>query len=209
MTQETVRLSVGIEHIDDILADLDQALAATAAGRPPRHDRRRPRPRRDAAGRPLHARTTRSSWSRARRSARSRSPTRPTARWTPTARNAVFVHHALTGRRARRRPPRRPVAARLVGPPDRPRAADRHRPLLRRSRRTCSAAARARPGPRRSIRRRARRTASSSRCSACATSTPCTGGCSSTWGSAGCTRRSAGRSAACRRCSGRSTTRRR
>ena len=29
MTQETVRLSVGIEHIDDILADLDQALAAT------------------------------------------------------------------------------------------------------------------------------------------------------------------------------------
>ncbi len=30
VTQETVRLSVGIEHIDDILADLDQALAATA-----------------------------------------------------------------------------------------------------------------------------------------------------------------------------------
>ncbi|MCU0312521.1 MAG: O-acetylhomoserine aminocarboxypropyltransferase/cysteine synthase [Solirubrobacteraceae bacterium] len=29
VTQETVRLSVGIEHIDDILADLDQALAAT------------------------------------------------------------------------------------------------------------------------------------------------------------------------------------
>ena len=28
VTQETVRLSVGIEHIDDILADLDQALAA-------------------------------------------------------------------------------------------------------------------------------------------------------------------------------------
>ena len=25
---ETIRLSVGIEHIDDILADLDQALAA-------------------------------------------------------------------------------------------------------------------------------------------------------------------------------------
>ena len=26
VTQDTVRLSVGIEHIDDILADLDQAL---------------------------------------------------------------------------------------------------------------------------------------------------------------------------------------
>ena len=31
VTQETVRLSVGIEHIDDILADLDQALAAATA----------------------------------------------------------------------------------------------------------------------------------------------------------------------------------
>jgi O-acetylhomoserine (thiol)-lyase len=30
VTQETVRLSVGIEHIDDIVGDLDQALAATA-----------------------------------------------------------------------------------------------------------------------------------------------------------------------------------
>jgi O-acetylhomoserine (thiol)-lyase len=29
---ETLRLSIGIEHIDDILADLDQALAAAAAG---------------------------------------------------------------------------------------------------------------------------------------------------------------------------------
>jgi len=29
VTQETVRLSIGIEHIDDLLADLDQALAAT------------------------------------------------------------------------------------------------------------------------------------------------------------------------------------
>jgi O-acetylhomoserine (thiol)-lyase len=27
VTQDTVRLSVGIEHVDDILADLDQALA--------------------------------------------------------------------------------------------------------------------------------------------------------------------------------------
>ena len=29
VTQETVRLSVGIEHIDDIIEDLDRALAAT------------------------------------------------------------------------------------------------------------------------------------------------------------------------------------
>jgi O-acetylhomoserine (thiol)-lyase len=29
VTQETVRLSVGIEHIDDIIEDLDQALVAT------------------------------------------------------------------------------------------------------------------------------------------------------------------------------------
>ena len=29
MTPGYVRLSIGIEHIDDILADLDQALAAT------------------------------------------------------------------------------------------------------------------------------------------------------------------------------------
>jgi O-acetylhomoserine (thiol)-lyase len=27
-----IRLSIGIEHIDDILADLDQALAAAQAG---------------------------------------------------------------------------------------------------------------------------------------------------------------------------------
>jgi O-acetylhomoserine (thiol)-lyase len=30
VTPETIRLSIGIEHIDDILADLDQALAAAA-----------------------------------------------------------------------------------------------------------------------------------------------------------------------------------
>ena len=30
VTQDTVRLSVGIEHIDDILGDLDQALAKAA-----------------------------------------------------------------------------------------------------------------------------------------------------------------------------------
>ena len=29
VSEETVRLSVGIEHIDDLLADLDQALAAS------------------------------------------------------------------------------------------------------------------------------------------------------------------------------------
>lgn len=32
VTQDTVRLSIGIEHIDDILADLDQALAKATAG---------------------------------------------------------------------------------------------------------------------------------------------------------------------------------
>ncbi|MGH6975725.1 MAG: PLP-dependent transferase [Stellaceae bacterium] len=31
VTPETIRLSVGIEHIDDILADLDQALDAAQA----------------------------------------------------------------------------------------------------------------------------------------------------------------------------------
>ena len=30
MTQDTVRLSVGIEHIDDIVGDLDQALVKAA-----------------------------------------------------------------------------------------------------------------------------------------------------------------------------------
>ena len=30
MTDDYVRLSVGIEHIDDILADIDQALKAAA-----------------------------------------------------------------------------------------------------------------------------------------------------------------------------------
>jgi len=30
VTEDMVRLSIGIEHIDDILADIDQALAAAA-----------------------------------------------------------------------------------------------------------------------------------------------------------------------------------
>ncbi len=34
VTPETVRLSIGIEHPDDLLADLDQALAVAAAGQP-------------------------------------------------------------------------------------------------------------------------------------------------------------------------------
>ena len=34
VSEDTVRLSVGIEHIDDLLADLDQALAAATAGTP-------------------------------------------------------------------------------------------------------------------------------------------------------------------------------
>jgi O-acetylhomoserine (thiol)-lyase len=32
VTPETMRLSVGIEHIDDIIGDIDQALAATVTG---------------------------------------------------------------------------------------------------------------------------------------------------------------------------------
>jgi O-acetylhomoserine (thiol)-lyase len=32
---ETIRVSVGIEHIDDIIEDLDQALAAAARARRP------------------------------------------------------------------------------------------------------------------------------------------------------------------------------
>jgi O-acetylhomoserine (thiol)-lyase len=32
VTQDTVRLSVGIEHIDDILGDIDQALAKARQG---------------------------------------------------------------------------------------------------------------------------------------------------------------------------------
>jgi O-acetylhomoserine (thiol)-lyase len=32
---ETIRLSIGIEHIDDIIADLDQALAAAQTLRSP------------------------------------------------------------------------------------------------------------------------------------------------------------------------------
>ena len=32
VTPETIRLSVGIEHADDIIADLDQALAQAEAG---------------------------------------------------------------------------------------------------------------------------------------------------------------------------------
>ena len=31
VTQDTVRLSVGIEHIDDLVADIDQALAKSGA----------------------------------------------------------------------------------------------------------------------------------------------------------------------------------
>ena len=40
VTQDTVRLSVGIEHIDDILADLDQALAKARPPSTPEPSRR-------------------------------------------------------------------------------------------------------------------------------------------------------------------------
>jgi O-acetylhomoserine (thiol)-lyase len=33
VTPEMIRLSVGIEHVDDILADIDQALATAESGR--------------------------------------------------------------------------------------------------------------------------------------------------------------------------------
>ncbi len=32
VTPETIRMSVGIEHVDDIIADLDQALNASETG---------------------------------------------------------------------------------------------------------------------------------------------------------------------------------
>jgi O-acetylhomoserine (thiol)-lyase len=32
VTPELIRLSIGIEHVDDIIADLDQALTAAVAG---------------------------------------------------------------------------------------------------------------------------------------------------------------------------------
>jgi O-acetylhomoserine (thiol)-lyase len=35
VTPEMIRLSVGIEHVDDIIADLDQALSAAAGKRAP------------------------------------------------------------------------------------------------------------------------------------------------------------------------------
>jgi O-acetylhomoserine (thiol)-lyase len=32
VTPDLIRLSVGLEHVDDLIADLDQALAAAVAG---------------------------------------------------------------------------------------------------------------------------------------------------------------------------------
>jgi O-acetylhomoserine (thiol)-lyase len=34
VSPETIRLSIGIEHVNDIIADLDQALAVAQSGRP-------------------------------------------------------------------------------------------------------------------------------------------------------------------------------
>ena len=99
VTQDTVRLSVGIEHIDDILADLDQALAARRRTRSLFERRSRGSVGRVETQRvvlfteddPLRARVGR------RRSRPWRSPTRRTERSTPTRSNVVFVCHALTG----------------------------------------------------------------------------------------------------------------
>ena len=81
VTQDTVRLSVGIEHIDDILADLEQALAQGAGSRS----------RPDAGcmrAVPGERPSARSDWSRHSGSRSSTSATRscsnPASSWTPS-----------------------------------------------------------------------------------------------------------------------------
>ena len=113
VTQETVRLSVGIEHIDDIVEDLDQALAATRIARDCMsggglgrvHTERVVLFDRDD---PLVL-----------QSGATLAPVEVAyetyGALDADGSNAVFVCHALTRRRACRRPPRRPCAAWLVG----------------------------------------------------------------------------------------------
>ena len=139
VTQDTVRLSVGIEHIDDILADLNQALAKAAltvvplssTGGRPRSERRVRRTRRDPAGRPVHAGRPAGRSTPARRWRRSRSPTRRTARLNADALQRRLRLPCADRRRPRRRAPGDPARPGWWDTPDRPRQAGRHRPLLR------------------------------------------------------------------------------
>ena len=81
VTDDFVRLSVGIEDVDDIIADLDQAIKAAAAAGGGGLDvapGRRPGPRRDAARDVCEARPRRSTCGR-RLDGGDRAPTRPTA----------------------------------------------------------------------------------------------------------------------------------
>ena len=102
--------------------------AQHAGCRPARSARRTSRA---FAGRAFRRRQAAASSTPASSSRRSRSPTRPTARSTPTARNAVLVCHALTGDQHVANV--HPVTGkpRLVGDHGRPRQADRHRALFR------------------------------------------------------------------------------
>ena len=128
-------------------------------------------------------------------------------RSTPTRAQRRLRLPRADGRRARRRPPRRPEPAGLVGHADRPGQAASTPTASSSSARTCSAAARARPARPRPTRPPASRTACASR--SCTVARPRHGAparCSRTSASRGRSRRSAARSAACRCCSGRSTT---
>ena len=152
VTPGLVRLAVGIEGIDDILADLDLGFAA------PRSDRRSDAGRQAAVALPPDGVSARRSPGRRGPLGLERGGGLPAVplgvRDVGRARAEPRQRGAGAARADRRRARRRPGRARsshpgLVGRADRARRADRHRPLVRAWRRTCSAAARARPGHRR------------------------------------------------------------